>query len=77
MTQEKRDDIIRQFAEVINRNSLENESATPDFILAEYLVRSLELYNQAHVARRDWYGESNLPKHQSQLNQKQPFFRTP
>ncbi len=39
----------------INRNSAENGSNTPDFILAEYLVSCLEAYDKAVHARSDWY----------------------
>lgn len=44
--------VIKEFAEVINKNSLENESNTPDFILAEFLTYCLDCYNWA-VKRRD------------------------
>lgn len=37
--------IEKEFAEVINRNSLENESNTQDFLLAEYLVNCLTNFN--------------------------------
>ena len=42
---------MREFAEVINRNSLEGESNTPDFVLAKYLFDCLIAYNQALVTR--------------------------
>ena len=67
--------VVRQFAEVINRNSLEQGSNTPDFALAEMLVAHLEVYQKATRAKADYWGEQSLPKNQSQANNKQPFFR--
>lgn len=40
----------------INRHSMENGSATPDFILAEYLSSCLAAWDRAIVARENWYG---------------------
>jgi hypothetical protein len=51
--------IVKELAEVINRNSLENESNTPDYVLAEYLMSCLQNFNQAISTRhrhRDPYG---------------------
>jgi len=43
-------------AAVLNKHSVENDSDTPDFILAGYLVKCLEAWN-AHVRwRRTWWG---------------------
>ncbi len=41
---------------LLNRKCQENESNTPDFILADYLLRSLAALNNAVKAREDWYG---------------------
>ena len=46
----------RQLESLINRYSKENESNTPDFILAKYLVGCLEAFNQATKEREKWYG---------------------
>jgi hypothetical protein len=43
MTEEKRKKITSELQQVINRNSFENESNTPDWILAEHLMNCLEL----------------------------------
>lgn len=48
----KKETLIREFAEVINRNSAENERDTPDFLLAQYLVGCLENLNEAIVLRK-------------------------
>lgn len=54
MTQD-RAELVRDIAEAINRNSAENGSDTPDFILAEYLVGCLEAFNAATRHRAKWY----------------------
>ena len=40
---------------LINSVSMENGSNTPDFILAEFLVDSLEAFDKATKARDKWY----------------------
>jgi hypothetical protein len=41
---------------LINYNSMENGSCTPDFLLAEYLTHSLKLFNNIVYRREKWYG---------------------
>jgi hypothetical protein len=41
---------------IINCNSMENGSNTPDFILANYLAGCLELFDKTVAAREVWYG---------------------
>lgn len=53
----ERKEIIRDLASVINRHSLENDSNTPDFLLAEYLLDSLDVFTKTSVAREKWYGK--------------------
>lgn len=48
----------RALETLINQYSQENESGTPDFILAGYLVGCLAAYNKAIVQRSHWRGES-------------------
>ncbi len=43
-----------QLRELINSNSIENYSNTPDFILAKYLVGCLDAFNTATKERNDW-----------------------
>lgn len=52
----------RELMELINRHSKENGSNTPDFILAEYLVESLKLYDKIVNMRNEWYGEKLMRK---------------
>jgi hypothetical protein len=41
---------------LINRFSKENDSNTPDFILAEYLSDCLAAFNTATQLRETWHG---------------------
>lgn len=52
----KRANFKKDLERLVNRYSLENESETPDFILAEYLVFCLENYNKTSVAKDAHYG---------------------
>lgn len=40
---------------LINSESIENSSDTPDFILAEYLVNCLAAFDKATNTRTNWY----------------------
>lgn len=46
---------------IINENSMENGSNTPDFMLAEFLVGQLELFDQMVLKREAWYGIHSSP----------------
>ncbi len=46
---------------VINRHSAENESNTPDFILAQYLMACLAAWNAASINRDKWHGVALSP----------------
>jgi hypothetical protein len=45
---------------IINCNSAENESDTPDFILAEYLIDCLKAFDKAVDRRRIWYQDQKF-----------------
>lgn len=45
-----------EIARALNGVSAENGSDTPDFILAEYLTACLTAFDEAVVAREEWYG---------------------
>jgi hypothetical protein len=47
-------DFRKELEYLINRFSKENESNTPDFILAEYLDDCLTAYDKAVAARDVW-----------------------
>ena len=48
--------LAEDLASLLNHHSAENESDTPDFLLAEYLVGCLAVYAQATQKRDKWYG---------------------
>lgn len=48
-------DIVRDIAQVVNKYSLEQESQTPDYILAEYMLKSLSDLNRLMRDRDYWY----------------------
>lgn len=45
-----------ELTKLINKYSQENESGTPDFILAQYMWNSLQAFNLAVNEREKWYG---------------------
>lgn len=55
---DKYDELAKEIATLINQRSLENDSNTPDFILAEYLVQCLKTFNWTNNKREKWYGKS-------------------
>lgn len=50
-----------EIEKLINRNSMENGSNTPDFILADYLNDCLSAFDTAVNAREAWYGRVDKP----------------
>lgn len=56
LNDEKRKNICKEFANIINKYSVENDSDTPDFILAEYLVQCLETFGDIQIKRSKWFG---------------------
>ena len=46
----------KRLEELINSCSMENGSDTPDFILAEYLRKCLQAFDDTVLARERWYG---------------------
>lgn len=53
-------DFRRELESLINRYSLENGSNTPDFILADYLVRCLETFDSVVNRRDEWHGVEEM-----------------
>ena len=49
-------ELKKEIERLINHYSRENNSNTPDFILAEYLNDCLEAFEKASKARENWYG---------------------
>lgn len=55
-----------ELTRLINRYSRENASDTPDFLLSEYLLRSLDNFDQVTRERDTWFGRTkndNWPLH--------------
>jgi hypothetical protein len=50
-----------EIAAVLNRHSAESESNTPDFILAQYLIKCMAAFNIATQQRETWYGRDPRP----------------
>jgi hypothetical protein len=50
-----RADFVFELTELINKYSLEGDSNTPDFILAEHLTLCLEQWNHTVQHRDKWY----------------------
>ena len=55
-------EIVSDIARVVNKYSLEQESQTPDYILAEYMLKSLSDLNRLMRDRDYWYYGSVDPK---------------
>jgi len=55
------DDFKKELENLINRCCEENESNTPDFILATYLSECLEAFNKATKRRDKWYSVKLCP----------------
>jgi len=50
-----------ELRELLNRHSVENDSNTPDFILAKYLTACIYAWNAAIQQREIWYGRDGHP----------------
>ena len=48
--------LATQLAALLSKHSCENESNTPDFILAAYMLDCLEAFERASKRREAWYG---------------------
>jgi len=62
-------DLQRELAAVLNRNSVDAKTDTPDFILAEMLIGTLTVYRMTRKATQQWLGEgSKFPHNDTQTN---------
>ena len=52
----QRGSLERRLSALLNEYSAENDSDTPDYILAKYLVECLKSYSEAVKARDHWHG---------------------
>ena len=60
-------EFIEELKSVINRHSRENNSNTPDFILAQYLESCLLAFETATQQRETWYGRDVRPSMLSEV----------
>jgi len=49
-------DFLEEVRGAINRACVENDSNTPDYILAQYMEDCLKAYEKACKERERWYG---------------------
>ena len=54
-------DFEEELSALINRYSKENDSNTPDFILANYIGNCLFAFTEATQQRETWYGRDPRP----------------
>lgn len=57
-SQAQNNNFIEELQNLLNRHSIENESDTPDWILAEYIKKILEAWNSSVLQRDKWYGHT-------------------
>ena len=55
-------DFKKELCELLNKYSKENESDTPDFILAEYLIGSLKVFCESVNNRNTFYVRMEEPQ---------------
>ena len=48
-------DFRAELVTLLNKHSMENESNSPDFVLANYMILSLDAFEQATRQRDRWY----------------------
>jgi hypothetical protein len=52
-------EFVKDIESTVNKYSKENDSNTPDFILAEFLRDCLHAWNASVTAREKWYGRES------------------
>ena len=57
-----------ELVSLINKHSMENGSATPDFILAQFLVGCLEAFDAAVYRRTQWMGGASPLEEDTRIN---------
>lgn len=56
-----------ELKDLINKYSMEERSNTPDFLLAEYLSRTLGLFDVIVEQREKWYREKDGKKREAHV----------
>jgi hypothetical protein len=57
----------KELKDLINSHSKENDSDTPDFILAQYLMGCLDVFNKTVCNREEWYGREDSDIKETQV----------
>lgn len=60
----------KELETLINKHSLENESDTPDWILAQYIRNCLNTWNTTTQARDKWHGFQTQTNKTAELEEK-------
>lgn len=50
--------LTKDLAELLNKHSVENASGTPDYILAHFLLGTLDVFQETIEQRAKWRGET-------------------
>ena len=58
-------DLERKLIALVNSESAENDSNTPDWILGQYMMTCLKAFNTAVQQREQWYGRDPRPTEQT------------
>jgi hypothetical protein len=73
MTEKDITAFVQDLTALLNVHSMENGSHTPDFMLAEYLLKCLQTWNVMVMNREAWYGRvpqpvpASVPPHTKQI----------
>jgi len=57
-----RHEFFVELTNLVNRYSMENGSGTPDYLIADYMLNSLDSFNRMTKFRENWYGRAQDPK---------------
>ncbi len=75
ITDERYEALRKDLSALLNKYSQENRSDTPDFMLADFMLGCLNVYENTIVARENWYGrkltrdtEQALPPQEVETN---------
>ena len=54
------EDFKIELAELLNKHSKENGSDTPDYLLANYLIQCMDVFDKIVIDRDSWYGRNRV-----------------
>lgn len=59
MNKERKEKFRKELIDIISKNNLDGESNTPDFILADYLMKCFETFADITDQNKKWHGWHN------------------